>query len=104
MRKINGDDIARNELKKYWFGYVDDCDDLSFIVDCIEIDDSIFSTNEEGNMYVRFPKRGVENYEKEWYMINAFPRNQAITVYDFIENYYNLDTKPLGAFTFYIVD
>lgn len=103
MRKVNGDDIARNELKKYWFGYVDDCD-FSSLVEYIEIDNSIFSTNEEGNMYVRFPKKGLENIEEDWYMIDALPRSKGITVYDFIENYYCLDEKPLDAFTFYFAE
>ena len=105
MRKVNGGDIARNELKKCWFGFSEECkDDYSDIVEYIEIENSIFSTNEEGTMYVRFPKNGIANIEEEWYMIDAIPKNEEITVYDFIENYYGLDERYLEEFTFYFTN
>ena len=103
MRKVNGGDIAKNSLKKYWFGYTDDCE-FSDIVEYIEINDSIFSMNEEGTMYVHFPKKGIANIGDDWYMIDAFPRKKALTVYDFIEDYYCLDEEPLDAFTFYFTE
>jgi hypothetical protein len=37
-------------------------------------------------------------------MIDAIPKNEEITVYDFIENYYGLDERYLEEFTFYFTN
>ena len=101
MRKVNGGDIAKNELKKYWFGFSEKSDD---IVAYIEIEDSIFGTNEEETMFVRFPKNGIANIENDWFMVDAIPKEEEITVYDFIEGYYGLDECYIEDFTFYFAD
>ena len=101
MKKVNGGDIAKNELKKYWFGFSEKSDD---IVAYIEIENSIFGTNEEETMFVRFPKNGIANIENDWFMVDAIPKEEEITVYDFIEGYYGLDECYIEDFTFYFAD
>ena len=105
MRKVNGGDIAKNELKKCWFGFSEKSkDDFSDIVEYIEIENSIFGTNEEETMFVRFPKNGIANIEEDWFMVDAIPKDEEITVYDFIEGYYGLDECYIEDFTFYFAD
>lgn len=101
MRKVNGGDIAKNKLKKCWFGFAEKSDN---IVAYIEIGNSIFGTNEEETMYVRFPKNGIANIEEDWFRIDAFPKEEEVTVYDFINTYYGLDEYDIEEFTFYFAD
>ena len=99
MRKVYGEDITIKELKKVSFGY-DDSVGYDKMVDTIEVGGRVFTVNEEGDFYITFPV----DWRNADFFADCAHRDEVISVYEFISNWWGLDEEDMEDFIFYFIE
>ena len=102
MRKVTGEEITIEELKKCYFCLRDNID-FDKVVDTVECNGRRYTVSEAWDAFICYPinvnSEILADYDKieESELIN-------ITVYDFIKNWWGLDEFDLEEFIFYFAE
>lgn len=97
MRKVNGADITFNELKKCYFGYMEG-EDFTHMVDIVECHGYRYAITESCDAIVRYPIDVDSDGFVDYFVLEE---DETLTIYDFIEGYWDLDEYNLKEFIFY---
>lgn len=102
MRKVTGEEITIKELKNCYFGYSENVN-FDKIVEVIECNGCYYRMTESCDAVIRYPIELDSDSFVDYSKLSS-KEEYNLTVYDFINNWWDLDYFDLEDFTFYFCE